>query len=432
MAKNLDNTTTPPNGAAGGVCFEDAKRPQKPTPHGGNLDDGSAPPSNTAPANCTDSLSGTTILRSGIDSLYVSCKGRISQKTENLLRLLKDLAQSPDCDVRAGAFLELEGHRFQVMDKGKGRFPFVLADNWFHLQISGRDATSLPMVYCQIKSEVLSCEGPKSVLVRLAKLLPSLSEEVSVLEVSRVDLCADFVTDIELGQVPDHYWVRRAASLNRYTKHDVFTGLMFGSGGDLSARLYDKTREIKEKSKKYFFYDLWALNGWDAESTVWRLEFQFRRGVLAELSVTSIGDLMDSLDSLWGYACTSWLQLCTPTNDKTRSRWPLHPLWGMLSEADWGGVTRSLWRVRTDRAPDDHYLFVHGLAGLSSFMAKEGIADVDDAVEQYIVEARRYHAGRTLDDQWALDRYLLGKAALKATKFNKPLPHIDGGEGDVF
>lgn len=432
MAIKLDDTTTPPNGAAGGDCFEDAERPQKPTPHGGSFNVGSAPPSNTAPANCTDSLSGSTILRSGIDSLYVSCKGRISQKTENLLRLLKDLAQSPDCDVRAGAFLELEDHRFQVMDKGKGRFPFVLADNWFHLQISARDATSLPMVYCQIKSEVLSCEGPKSVLVRLAKLLPLLSEEVSVLEVSRVDLCADFVTDIELGQIPDHCWVRRAASLNRYTKHDVFTGLMFGSGGDLSARLYDKTREVKEKSKKYFFYDLWTLNGWNAESTVWRLEFQFRRAVLAELSVTSIGDLMDSLDSLWGYACTSWLQLCTPTNDKTRSRWPLHSLWEMLSEADWGGVTRTLWRVRTDRAPDDHYLFVHGLAGLSSFMAKEGIADVDDAVEQYMVEARRYHSGRTLDDQWALDRYLLGKAALKATKFNKPLPHVDGGEGDEF
>jgi hypothetical protein len=133
MAKNLDDTTTPLNGSAGGDCFEDAQRPQKPTPHGGNLDAGSAPPSNTAPSNCMDSLSGTTMLRVGIDSLYVSCKGQISEKTENLLRLSKELAQSADPDVRAGAFLEFGDHRFQVMDKGKRLFPYVLADNWFHL-----------------------------------------------------------------------------------------------------------------------------------------------------------------------------------------------------------------------------------------------------------------------------------------------------------
>ncbi|MBQ0761363.1 hypothetical protein [Zhongshania sp.] len=432
MAKNLDDTTTPLNGSAGGDCFEDAQRPQKPTPHGGNLDAGSAPPSNTAPSNCMDSLSGTTMLRVGIDSLYVSCKGQISEKTENLLRLSKELAQSADPDVRAGAFLEFGDHRFQVMDKGKRLFPYVLADNWFHLQVSGRDATSLPMVYCQIRSEVLACEGPKAVLMRLGSLLLEFSDDVAVLEVSRVDLCVDFVTSVDLGEIPDNYWVRRAASLNRYTKHDVFTGLMFGAGGDLSARLYDKTREIKEKSKKYFFYDLWASEGWDAESQVWRLEFQFRRPVLTELSIRSIGDLMDGLGSLWVYACGSWLQLCEPTNDKTRSRWPLHPLWSFLISADWGGVARSLWRVRTDRAPDDHYLFVHGLAGLSSFMAKEGISDVDKAMGRYIVEARRYHSGRTLTDRDALDRYLLEKARLKATKFNKPLPGIDGGEGDDF
>jgi hypothetical protein len=103
-----------------------------------------------------------------------------------------------------------------------------------------------------------------------------------------------------------------------------------------------------------------------------------------------------------------------------------------LVAADWGGVTRSLWRVRTDRAPYDHYLFVHGLGGFSSFIAKEGISDVGKAVGQYIREARRYHSGRTLTDSNALDRYLLGKARLKPTKFNKPLPGIDGGEGDVF
>ena len=268
MAQNSkDSTTTSADGLRDSVVGGTAAPTTYPK-RAGSAETRGAPPSNTAPANCTDSLSGATILRVGIDSLYVSCKGQISEKTEHLLRLSKELAQSADPDVRAGAFLELGDHRFQVMDKGKGRFPYVLADNWFHFQVSGREATSLPMVYCQIRSEVLACEGLKSVLLRLRSLLLEFSDDVAVLEVSRVDLCVDFVTSVDLGEIPDNYWVRRAASLNRYTQHDVFTGLMFGAGGDLSARLYDKTREIKEKSKKYFFYDLWASEGWDAESQV--------------------------------------------------------------------------------------------------------------------------------------------------------------------
>lgn len=399
--------------------------------HAGNTETRGASPSNTAPANCTDSLSGTTILRTGIDSIYVSCPGTLSEPADNQLRTLKELAQSDDPAVRAGAFLELAGHRFEVRDKGKGRYQYVLADNWFHIQVSARSSASLPLAYCQVRSEALTCEGFKPVMVRLVSVLLELDPDAMTLNVSRVDLCADFVTDFDFSSTPNNAWVCRAVNRNRYEENLILTGFMFGAGGDVSARLYDKTREI-DKSKKYFFREVWAEHGWSGHQKVWRLEFQFKRAVLNELRVLTVGQLLDSLDGLWAYGAAQWLQLKVPSSDKTNSRWPLYPVWSALQAAEWTGINRELWRVKTTREPDDHFLYVNGLGALSSFMAKEGLTDPERAMQRYLGEARRYHQHRSGGVKKALDLYLLEKTRLKATRFNKPLPGLDGGEEDVF
>lgn len=398
---------------------------------GGNrgFDAGGAPVSNTAPANCTDSLSGATVLRVGIDSLYVSCRGQISDKSENLLSVCKELARSDDPAIRAGAFLELAGHRFEVRDRGMGKYAYVLADNWFQLQVAGQSAKSLPMVYCQIRSEALAGEGPKAVLCRLAQVLVELGDVSGSLQVSRADLCADFVTGAELGAFPAAWWVARAAKSGAYSEHGRFTGYTFGQAGDISARLYDKTLECT-KSKKTYFDALWRAGGWGGAQTVWRLEFQLKREPLKELGICSTAELLESLPGLWRYCTANWLQLKTPSDDQTRSRWPAHPLWSDLQAADWGEIEKSLYRVRTTREPDEHFLFINGLGSLSSFMAREGIVDPEEAISRYIEQARLYHARFNHGDYETLDAYLLEKARLKATKFNRPLPGVDSGEGE--
>jgi hypothetical protein len=70
------------------------------------------------------------------------------------------------------------------------------------------------------------------------------------------------------------------------------TGLPFGArNANVSALLYDKTHEIKYKSKeKSWFYDKWLrVKGedgqpvWDGESPVWRIEVRFKRPALREM-----------------------------------------------------------------------------------------------------------------------------------------------------
>lgn len=91
-------------------------------------------------------------------------------------------------------------------------------------------------------------------------------------------------------------------------------------------------------------------------------------------------------------------------------------LWATLTNA-WGDnhsvVTRL--RARKDRAPGDHWLFVNGLAGLTSFMAARGILELGEGNRRYIEEARDYFGqlpGRTLSD------YVRRKALEKGLRYN--------------
>ena len=65
----------------------------------------------------------------------------------------------------------------------------------------------------------------------------------------------------------------------------------------MSCRLYNKTLEIEKSGKEYFF-PLWKEGGWDDESTVWRLEYQFKREVLNEIGIRTVQDLQDKKAAL--------------------------------------------------------------------------------------------------------------------------------------
>ena len=61
---------------------------------------------------------------------------------------------------------------------------------------------------------------------------------------------------------------------------------------------------------------------------VWRLEFELKREVLTQKGLSKLYQVLNHLNGLWSYATTEWLRLTLPSDDdKTRSRWPIHPLW---------------------------------------------------------------------------------------------------------
>jgi len=374
-----------------------------------------APPSNTAPANCIDDQN--MIIRAGVDSLYLSFVGDLSQAIEHQLIELKSLAKSDDPLVIASAVLELSDHRFEVLAGGTRNFPYTLKDGVFNIQLSKASSEKLPMAYVQISSEALTLSGLIPVVRELISILRLLGLFTEI-KVSRVDICCDFSTSVNFADLSLDAWISRSSKLHDYFNDRVFGGYVFGKGSPMLARLYDKTLEIK-KSKKDYMKDIWWGEGWDRKSQVWRLEFQIKRSVLVELGISSFDNLLATLNSMWRYATQNWLRLVLPGEDKTRSRWPDHPLWIELQKVKLGdGDQELLKRCRLNRIPSDRYLFINGLSAITSYMAIENIPTFKEAAPQYLDDAAGFHIDNSVFTGEDIEAFCRRHAALKARKYN--------------
>jgi hypothetical protein len=377
-----------------------------------------ASPSNTAPLN-SETGGYVKIIRSGIDSLYLSYPGQLSSEAGIRLETLKKLAQSDNPKTAALAQFDANGHLFEVSDRARGVFAYVLRDNWYQLSIASHKAGQLPLATAQISSELLTLQGSRAAESRLRSVVESLGQIEGIANISRLDICVDFVTDYPLNLIRDEDWITRAKIIDRYTVNREFSGFMIGAGGVLSARLYNKTLEL-EKSGKYFFEDVWKRFGWQPGETVWRLEFQFRRGILKELGITTFDQLDEALGSLWAYATQSWLRLTDPDSHlKKRADLPTHPLWEALRIADWLDAEPCVREpVQLGRLPSDERLYVNGLSGITAHMARESIFDPEEGYRDFWRCARAYHNDRAEMTGLLFADYLIEKARTKARQYN--------------
>ncbi|MCU7837626.1 MAG: replication initiation factor [gamma proteobacterium symbiont of Taylorina sp.] len=357
-------------------------------------------------------------LRSAIDSLYLSFKGILSDKSEKRLQELKDIAQDKTSISKSESVFRIFDHHFEVKAKGSGKFAFVLEDNWFRIEISSRTAKNMPLAYAQIRSELLTFNSLKSIIDKLTFIVEHIGKLDKKPTISRLDICLDFsaLNEFSFQHFNNKNWRSKAHLINSYWINNKHSGFSIGKG-QVVGRIYNKLLEIKTSRKDYLL-ELWKAKKWDGISDVWRVEFQFRREFLQSVGILHIQDYLDRQEILWNYATTQWLQLIIPNiQDSNSSRWPVHPAWEEISRACLFDSTETLKRVSKKRLPSDQYLFINGLAVFSSFMAREGITDVSEAIMEYLHEAKNYHATYRDDD---LKTYLITKAKEKSKRFNIP------------
>lgn len=386
-----------------------------------------APPSNRAPPNSIEEennieeISFKPLLL-GIDSLYLSFPGDLTEAWEIELGRLKLLAQSDSEKEQSLAQLKIHEHLFEVSDHGAKRFPFILRDNCYLIKLTNSRAKSLPLAHVQIASEYLSAVGVEAATADLCSVIAQFSENSAPPKISRADLFLDFVCAVDFDGLDQSCWLTRANMLAKYYDRRIpcpFTGWVVGVGGDLSSRLYEKTVEIEYKSRKVYLYELWQPQGWQQGDKVWRQEFQLRREVLKQLRIEYVPDLLTQQAQLWRYLTQDWLRLSIPNpNDATRTRWATHPAWQAVSEVYAQPFDQPrLKRFRAQRLPRDDWMFLNGLGGVTSFMASRGISDIGEGLGEFLLHANDYHFIRTRE-LGAMDRYVKRKVALKGRRFN--------------
>ncbi len=354
----------------------------------------------------------------GIDSLYVSFKGTLKEGVKERLEKKKKLAQSEDEKEQASARMMLDDHCFEVSDRGTKWYSFILVDNWYHLQISGSKRQKLPQLYVQVSSELLTCYGLDNAIIHLRKIVLMLMETIEEETISRMDIFTDFVTDKELEGIEKVSWVTRAQKIHKYWKGDIFTGWTIGQGGDILARLYDKTVEI-EKSHKDYLKEIWEKQGWDTFQRVWRLEFQLRRELLGQMKINTFLSLTEKSNDVWRYVTQDWLRLAIKDNTLNRTRWKTNPLWEKIQAVRFndGKFTGIVREVNKSRIPSDKTLFQNGIGYITAFAAREGFESVDKGtLSEYLEKAKNYLREETNDRD---EDYLKTKIINKKKKYNK-------------
>lgn len=372
---------------------------------------------NTVPSK--DISDEFTPLRFGIDSLYLSYRGELDADWLIKLDAFKVLSQSDDIGKQALAQVSIGSHLFEVRDKGVARFPYVLVDNCFFIKLNLGKSKVLPMAHVQISSEYLSSVGVDAAEKDLREVINTLALVEGVASISRADLYLDFTCSENLANIEQPDWITRANLMAKYFDcrlDEPFTGWVIGMGGNLHARLYEKVVEIVNKSHKTYLFELWQAQGWKEGQKVWRMEFQTEKQTLKQLGIITLSDLLAHQAALWDYLTHDWLRLSIPNlNDTKRDRWPTHPLWNAIAGVYALPLDQPrLKRFLPARLPADDYLFIHGLGGITSFMASRGIEDFWDGLGEYISEAKDFHANKGQSLYGYVDR----KVKAKGRKFN--------------
>ena len=252
------------------------------------------------------------ILASGVDSLVLSMD--IEWRDTSLFTVLDELKEKAieygaDYQGQIKHFQSEEVWPFMVKPHGTKGFSWLLTGSDFTYKIANSPAPgSRPNVMIEIRSETLWRLGPEESVKIALSLIEANGGHIIETKLSRVDLCVDFLMPEKLwSQSLMFYAVTRAISFVPYYSNMKLTGIEIGRG-IISARLYDKPLEIRQKSKKYWMYDIWGSNEVPKGKKLIRIEFQMRREALKQLGIRNVGDLFQKIDGAWSYCTRKWLK----------------------------------------------------------------------------------------------------------------------------
>lgn len=275
------------------------------------------------------------------------------------LERLKEQAQK--IDPRGGGLVpfELAGWTFQMQSHGRRGGSFCFFNDDVEFQLRSRDINwpvtveyrsaglweHTPEVLRERVMEVVrTLGGPRNEdWIRLSEIhwafdfySPEFTTEISA-ALREQFVCISRVKDGEKGKVPvfpahlmtDEYWSAHGAGGRTET-------VQVGSKSSLQVQIYDKGREIRESSGKYWMKELYQHNQLqpggvglviDDLKDIWRVELRFKgKGYLKKRMVQTYERFMELKDALLREALET-RRLAEPTNDTNRSRWPNHHLW---------------------------------------------------------------------------------------------------------
>ena len=286
------------------------------------------------------------------------------------------------------------------------------------------------MAYVKPSSRYLCSIKPAEAEKHLRHILNELGTLESSTHVSRINLCADFVSHENIESWGREAWITRGKKIDAHAINEKFTGWSIGLGGKISCRLYNKLLEIHTSSRTDLI-PLWKETGWQEDGpSIWRVEFQLMRDMLAEHGSIGLDGVLSNLNGLWNYTTTEWLRLMLPNpDDQTRTRWSIHPLWGYISSIDWETNKSPLSRsFKATQIPGDKQILTLGASSMAAYMAKHGITDFDAGLDRYILAPHQHFSTCGEFIGLSAEDFILEKVRLRGREYNTILNVNEAGQ----
>lgn len=278
-------------------------------------------------------------LASGVDALYLSGWADLPDSLLSRLGEGKKRAQSAG-DAVAFSFGGIE---FGLSPGGLHKYPYRLSHEWGELALT--DSKHLPPLRWQPRSEFLHGLGVESSVDAIRSLI---EREAGLVRfgVSRLDLFSDWQGWL-IGWDDAHRFATRAKHLAADVEEGAWTGFTFGrrTTGSIGSRVYDKTAELTAGKGNPMWFEIWKER-YLPEVPVIRVEFEFHRKTLFRaFGLDTPEEVLANVGGLWGHATEKWLTHRQPTDDATRSRWPISRPWESVQRPSFRGVAVGLDRA---------------------------------------------------------------------------------------
>ncbi len=280
------------------------------------------------------------VILAGVDTLEVGfCINGygLAESEWHMLAEAKEMAKSGDFNTD-GSRIDFRGQLFAVQPSGTRQHQYRLKNNDITLKIKPdpNGGASYPEVHVVFSSAFLWQQGYYKAYLKVKNWISPWAF-ISAEKVSRADIMVDIDDslphiDRDFNEVVTRAQKKKSFLIQSFAKGPKLTGYEFGSGACL-CRVYDKVEEIKTKSRKEWFYELWEKNGYQKGAPVTRIEFQLRRDSLRRQQVDTIDDLFAQSGDLWLYLTNKWLSLRDQGKDSNRSRWTIKPYWDIVQNA---------------------------------------------------------------------------------------------------
>ena len=126
--------------------------------------------------------------------------------------------------------------------------------------------------------------------------------------------------------------------------------LTIGTKSRLQIQIYNKTREVVDKSGKTWIFDVWrqAEPDLDFKTDVWRVEFRFFGKFLRERNIDTMEDFQLVEADIMEEALMTRRLCKINKNDTNRARWALHPIWSIIYRLKGAGHILPIGRVVSD------------------------------------------------------------------------------------